>query len=221
MAELVTIPISTFEITIEYETPSIRLWIDRPHAQPVVEAIYEALRTWDITLDDMEPVEQGKNTEKGIRYKLPKRKASFFFGPAFCRFTQDAADWSTAEDSIAILQAGVSAIMRTAGVKKGKQRTSLALHLQLKTGKFIDVLGPLAPPQIKSLESSPILTLASVVKWGDRSVYIDGSGAIANALFLKIDRDFTAEQDFREIAELIHSDESTLFNILGIEEDPS
>jgi hypothetical protein len=221
MAELVTIPISTFEITVDYEIPSIHLWADRVQAIPVVEALFGAFAPWGITLDDMELVEQGKNSEKGLRYRLPRKKASFFFGPAFCKFIQDAADWRMAEESMAIVQAGVSTIIAIAKVNKGKQRTSLSLHLQPKIGKFIHILRPFVPPQLENLDPSPVLTLASVVKWGNRSVYIDGSGSIANAVFLKLERDFSAEQDFRTIAEQIHEDERTLFNILGIEEDLS
>jgi hypothetical protein len=221
MAELITIPISTFDIVIDYERPSIRLWADRSRAIDVLEALFEAFRPWGANLDDIEGLEQGRNSEKGVRYRLPTKKASFFFSGAFCRFTQDDANWAMAQESLAILNAGVSTLMHVAELRKGKQRTSLALHLQSKTGKFIDILRPLIPLQVRTLETSPVFTVASVVKWGNRSVYIDGSGLIANAAFLKIDRDFTPDQTFEQIAQQIYADEAAMFNILGVEEDLS
>lgn len=221
MAERIIIPISTLDIIVDYETPSVRLWADRFRAVEVIEALFDALKPWGVNLDDIEGVDQGKNSEKGVRYRLPRKKASFFFSGAFCRFTQDDANWVQAQESLAILNTGVATLMKLASLRKATQHASLAFHFQPKTGKFIDLLKPFVPPQFLGLEASPLLTMASVVKWGGRSVYIDGSGSIANAVFVKIDRDFTPEHSFEQIAEQVFADETKLFNILGVEEDLS
>ena len=61
MSQLVTIPISTFEIAIEYEIPSVRLWVDRTQ---VIEAMFEAFRPWALNFDDIDVIDQGKNSDK-------------------------------------------------------------------------------------------------------------------------------------------------------------
>jgi hypothetical protein len=52
-----------------------------------------------------------------------------------------------------------------------------------------------------------------------RKIYIDGSAAIANAMFVRLDREFGPSSTYQEIAERIRADEADVFNILGIEED--
>jgi hypothetical protein len=54
---------------------------------------------------------------------------------------------------------------------------------------------------------------------GNRKVTIDGSGALANGLFLRLERDFEASATYDEMAQLLRHDEEELFTILGIEED--
>ena len=218
MAEFVTIPISTFEIAIEYEMPSVRLWVDRTQ---VIEAMFEAFKPWALNLDDIDVIDEGKNSDKGLRFRLPLKKASFFFGASYCRFSQDDANWSMMPEALAILHAGVSTLLEVAKVRKAIQRTTLALHLQPKSGRFIDILRPFVPSQLEGLESSPVQAIASVVKWGNRRIYFDGSGSLANAAFVKMDRDFGPDTTYKQIAEQIYADERIVFNILGVEEDLS
>jgi hypothetical protein len=126
-----------------------------------------------------------------------------------------------AEETLAILDAGLSTLLRVTDVKIGTQKTGLALHLQPKSGRFIDILNPFIPKQLSALQELPVRTMASVVKWDNRKVYIDGSGTLANALFIRLDRDFGPEATHQEIARQIHHDEDAMFNILGVEEDVS
>jgi hypothetical protein len=52
MAELVTIPLSFFEITVDFERPDLRLWNDRAS---VVQDIFDALKPWSPSIDNIEP----------------------------------------------------------------------------------------------------------------------------------------------------------------------
>jgi hypothetical protein len=166
-------------------------------------------------------IDQGKNSDRGLRFRLPLKKASFFFGPSYCRFAQDDANWGMAEETLAILDAGLSTLLRVAKLHIGAQHTALALHLQPKNGKFIDILKPFVPQQLNKLEASPVQAMASVVNWQNRKIYIDGSGVLANAVFVKLDRDFGPETSSQDIAELIRADEDIIFRTLGVEEDLS
>jgi len=216
MPELVTIPISFFEVAISYERPVFQLWIDRA---AVLQGIFDALEPWNPSIDDTEPRNDGKPSEQGIVLKLPLKRASFFFGPASCKFSRDDADWGTADETIAILDAALSALTLFGHVVLGKRKTTISLHIQPRTLTFMDILNPFVPRELAVIESQPVRTMATVAKWENRKVTIDGSGAVANGLFLRLERDFDANATYDEIAHQLRHDEEELFNILGVEED--
>jgi len=216
MAELVTIPISIFELTVDYERPEFKLWLDRAS---VVQGIFDALKPWEVRIDDLDAIATGKASEQGFTIKLPLKRVSFFFGPASCKFTQENVDWQTAEETIAIFDAAVSALIRSSGVAMGPKSTAISLHLQPKSLPFVALLTPFLAPQLSTLDSEPVRTMAAVAKWAHRKVTIDGSGVVANAVFLRFEREFPSAATYDEIAGQLRRDEEALFKILGVEED--
>ena len=216
MAELVTIPISFFEIAIDYERPQFKLWLDRAF---VVQTVFEALERWGPRIEDVEGITTGKAAEQGFSIKLPLKRVSFFFGPASCKFTRDNVDWQLADETIAIFDAAMSALVHSSGVSLGPKNTAISLHLQPKSAMFISLLAPFIPSQLAGLDSQPVSTMAAVVKWAHRKVTIDGSGALTNAIFLRFERQFPSTATYEEIAQELRNDEEHLFGILGVEED--
>lgn len=216
MAELVTIPISYFEYLVEYEAPDLRLLGDRA---ALIQAIYEVLKPLGLGIDDIEPKTTGKPSEQGVNYKLPLKKVSIFVGPSYCRFTRDDAIWETAEETITILSSALSVLIQNLKVILGIQKTVIALHLQPRKLSFLDILRPFVAPAMAALDKAPIITLASIAKWEKRKVTIDGSAAIANAVFLRFERDFDKTVSLAEIADQLRRDEDELFKMLGVEED--
>lgn len=216
MAELVAIPISVFELAVDYERPEFRLWMDRAS---VVQAIFDALKPWEPRIDDVDAITTGKASEQGFTIKLPLKRVSFFFGPASCKFVRENVEWRTAEETIAILDAAVSALIRSSGVAMGPQNTTVYLHLQPKSLPFTDLLTPFIAPQLATLDSESVMTMATVAKWAHRKVTIDGSVVIANAVFLRFEREFPSTATYEEIAGQLRKDQADLFRILGVEED--
>jgi hypothetical protein len=216
MAEVVTIPISIFEVAADYERPEFKLWMDRAS---VVQGIFDALKPWEPRIDDVEAITTGKASEQGFTIKLPLKRVAFFFGPASCRFTRENVDWQTAEETIAILDAAVSALIRCSGVAVGPKNTTISLHLQPKSLPFIALLTPFIAPQLAALDSESVMTMATVAKWAHHKVTIDGSAFIANAVFLRFEREFPSTVTYDEITRQLRKDEEDLFRILGVEED--
>jgi len=216
MAELVTIPISIFELAADYERPEFKIWMDRAS---VVQGIFDALKPWEPRVDDVDAVTAGKTSERGFTIKLPLKGVSFFFGPASCKFTRENVDWQTAEETIGILDAAVSALIRRSSIAMGPKSTAISLHLQPKSLHFVALLTPFIAPQLATLDSEPMSTMATVAKWAHRKVTIDGSGVIANAVFLRFEREFPSSATYMEIAGQLRKDEEDLFKILGVEED--
>jgi hypothetical protein len=216
MAESVTIPVSVLELTLEYESPDFRLWLDRAS---IVQAVFDALSPWEPRFDDVDAVTTGKPTEQGFAIKLPLKRISFFFGAALCKFTRENVNWEMAEETITVLDAGVSALTRSSRAVIGLINTAVSLHIQPKSVPFMKLLAPLIAPQVQGLDSEPIITMATVAKWPHRKVTIDGSGLVANAVFLRSEREFLSTAGYNEIAERLRDDQGDLFKLLGLEED--
>ena len=184
----------------------------------VVQGIFDALKPWDPAIDDVDILSAGKPSEQGISLKLPLKRVSFIFGPASCKFTWDNASWQAVDEAIEILDTAISALTRSSGVKVALQKTAIALHIQPRSLRFVDILRPFVAAPLASLEAEPVMTMAAVAKWGDRKVTIDGSGAIANGIFLRLERDFPGTATYKEIAHQLEKDEDGVFEILGVEE---
>jgi hypothetical protein len=216
MPEIVTTPMSYFEALIEYERPNILLWLDRAG---VVQALFDTFAKWNVKVDDVEILTTGKNSEQGIKFRLPEKLASFFFSPAACRFTRDSTSWETAQETIEILDAAVTTLTRVGNVKPATFKTTVALHIQPKSLPFIEILKKIIPAPVAALEPAPPQTMASVVKWDERKVTIDGSGQIANGIFIRYEREFKADIGYEEIARRLRADEDGIFAMLDVKEE--
>lgn len=216
MPELVTIPIAIVEVVVEYTRPNMKLLMDRAK---VVEQLFEAFKPWNVRLDDVEVLTEGKPSEQGVKFKLPSKRTSFMFGAASCKLTRDDADWETANETIKILDAGWSVLEEAGGAGIGCFKTSIALHLQPKTLSFIEILKPFAAPPLSKLESSPIKAMAGVVQWERRRITVDGSAQLANGVFVRFEREFEGKTKYDQIAARLKADEEELFALLDVKED--
>ena len=174
MAELVTIPISTFEFSIDYERPNFNLL--GSGGSSVVQALFDALKPWDPRIGDVEVISTGKLSEQGVSIKLPIRRVSFFVGTASCKFVQEGIVWQSMDETIAISDAADSALIRCTDVAVGPKNAAVLLHLQPRSLSFLALLAPFIPSQFANLNEGPAVTMATVVKWEHRKVTIDGSG---------------------------------------------
>ena len=216
MPELVSMPIATVEIVIEYADPSINLLVDRAK---VVDQLFRVFKQWGVKVDDVEVLQEGKPSEQGVKFKLPLKRTSFFFGAALCKLIRDDAGWDTAEETIEILTAGWNILVEIGAVEAGVFKTAIAMHVQPKTLPFIELLRPLAPAPFTTLDSTPIKALAAIVKWDKRRVTVDGSSQLANGLFIRMEREFKGTATFVEVAQQLKKDEDQIFALIGIEEE--
>jgi hypothetical protein len=216
MPELITIPISYFEVLARYRDPDIDTFMDRRES---VSALFKAFKAWNIGIEDIEVITQGKLVEQGIKFTLPKNRITFFFGPAFIRLTQDGSSWETASVTLEILKAALGAIRESGAYSIEIFKTTIALHVQPRAIGYFEILKPFLPPKLGTLRAVSPKTMASVVVWEDRKITLDGSGSVANAIFIKLERDFAGTYSLAEMAEQLYEDEKELFELLEIEEE--
>jgi hypothetical protein len=216
MPEIVETHLSFFEAGIEFVEPNLKLWLDRI---AVVQAIYTALRPWNVSVDDIEVINTGKPSEQGVKFKIPEKRASFYFGAASCRFTRDSTNWQTAPETIQILDAALKAFTSNSTTELKTFKTAVALHVQPKTKPFLALLRPLIPPEIAALDTDSPTAMAVIVKWDNRRVTIDGSAQIANGLFIRYERDFPGTTEYETIAKQLYDDEFQIFRMLDVSEE--
>jgi hypothetical protein len=216
MPEPVTIPISIVEVTIEFTRPNMKLLVDRATA---VDQLFEAFVPWNVKVDDVEVITEGKPSEQGVKFKLPVKRTSFQFGAASCKLTRDDADWESAGETIKILDTGWRVLERVGGVKVRAFKTAIALHLQPKITPFVELLKPFAAMPLASVDPSPIRAVAAVVKWEKRRITVDGSGQLANGVFLRFEREFEGSATYDQMAAQLKTDEDELFALLDVKED--
>lgn len=215
MAEPITIPISVFELSIQYSRPSLTIWLDRA---VIVQKMFDAFAPWNVNVDDMEGINVGKPSEQGFKFKIPAKQITFFFGPAGCKFTKEAATWAEADDTLRVLSVGLDVLVKAVGVELGNRATSLALHLQPKGLSYRDLLRPFLPQSLGQLEKADVTAMAYVVRWIGRRVTLDGSAAIANGVFVHLERDFEPSVSFEEMKARIFNDEVAVLKLLNVEE---
>jgi hypothetical protein len=192
------------------------MWLDRVN---VVQAVWAALKPWNITVDDVDVIQSGKQSEQGIKFKIPQKQSSFFFGPAYCKFTRDNTNWDVAEETIEILDIVTTALLSQTHAVIAKRKTAIVLHVQPKNLSFMQIAGPLVPQQLAALEAEPPATMAIVVKWPNRKMTIDGSASVANGIFLRFEREFEGSVTYPDIAHQLRADEEQVFAALGVQEE--
>jgi hypothetical protein len=62
-------------------------------------------------------------------------------------------------------------------------------------------------------------TGASIVKWANGRLVRDGSGALANAIYVRYEKTFNEAACYEEIAKAIREAEEKIFRLLDVEED--
>jgi hypothetical protein len=216
MPEIVTTPMSYFEVLIEYERPNLKLWLDRA---AVVQALFDAFARWNVGVDDVDILTTGKNSEQGIKFRLTEKRVSFFFSPAACRFTRDNTSWETAPETIEILDTALQTLVAKGEIKPAMFKTVVALHVQPKSTPFIEIIKKVIPASMAALDDTPASTAASVLKWDKRKVTIDGSGQIANGIFIRYEREFKATASYEEMAYQLKADEDKIFAMLDVKEE--
>jgi hypothetical protein len=216
VAEKVKIPIAIFEYTADFTRPIVALWMDRAE---VLQALFDELSKWTIDLNDVEPITTGKPSEQGVKIRLSTKFVTVFFGPSSFRFTKENSSWDSAEETIEILDIVVRTLIRASGAEFVSQKTSVSLHVQPTAKGFLEILRPFFSPVLEGLRPDKATTGASIVKWESGRVVVDGSAALANALYLRFERVFDVSASYTDIATVIRKDETALFQALDIEED--
>ena len=118
-----------------------------------------------------------------------------------------------------VLDAALSALIRLTSVKNRHVEDHDWLAPSVQGCSRRGDLTSVCRRSIDFFGRKALLTIAAVAKWRNRKITIDGSGAIANGIFLSLERDFTGSTTYSEIVQQLQKDEVDLFEILRVERE--
>jgi len=95
----------------------------------MIQELFTAFSPWHPNLDEVHFLNEGKNSERGVNFKISSQNVSFFIGAASCRFTKEGANWADADQNIEIMQTALAAFHRVSGISFRKQHVVLSMHL--------------------------------------------------------------------------------------------
>ena len=94
------------------------------------------------------------------------------------------------------------------------------MHIQPTTVAFWDILRKaMIGERILALDAEPTNVMAMVVKWSHYRITIDGSAAVANGIYLQMERDFDGQATFADVKAAVFNDQAAIFNLLEIKEE--
>lgn len=217
----VEIPYGIVEYTARFQEPIIEAWENRDR---IVAAVLAALKPWGFMLDGVELKSQGeKLSEHGVIFRRtippsppnPARSIAVTVGTIFVSAAN--LDWTEAEDFIAAVSAGITAIKETAKPAIQSQHVGLGVHLQLKSGSVSRVTTPLLSSGATKLLDGEIRTAGIILTREKSSVVVDASAVYSNALFVRMFREHPATTTLPQIAEALRNDEKQLFELLRLD----
>ena len=123
------------------------------------------------------------------------------------------------EETVEILDAAFTSLTQSSGASFLAQKTAISLHLQPTSKQFVDLLKPFLSPLLIGLRPERVKTGASIVKWDGGRIVLDGSAALANAMYVRFERTFERRVTYEEMATTLRSDEIAIFKALDVEEE--
>ena len=208
---------SFLEYRAVYREPVFEAW-DR--LGKVTHELYQAFREWGVSLEHIFGNRAPNNaSEIEVTFEIFNRKATFKVGlGAAALFVRDHS-WAENKQIAEVARVGVRALQVAAGVEIDKHVLAFAVHVSSPGVSLLDLT-----TRFISLDALPSSD-ESVRAYGF-SVYRDGSYVIvdrselyADALYVRVNREFAPELSFESLAENLRIEENGILDLLGLRID--
>jgi hypothetical protein len=212
------IPYGLLEYTAVFAKPILDAWESKAR---IIASVLDALKPWGVGIDGVEvKTPTDKLNEYAVVFRrtnpaIPPQSITLAFGRAL--FSAENLDWSEAEQYMAGVTAGLTAILRATGATIQSQHVGLGIHLQFKAKPRKDVAAPLLSQKAYTLLDGEVKCPGIILYREKSSIIIDASVPYANGLFVRMFREHPPESTLQQIAEMLHADETKLFEVLELE----
>lgn len=210
----VEIPYGLVEYSANFKKPVLTPFSDTAQ---LVNVVLEALSPFGFNIDGVEfKVQAEKIAERLIVFRRNPAGASFAVGVHKLLVSVENLDWSEAEKFISGMEAGIAALKKLGNYEVESQQLTLAMHVQFKDKSPAEITAPLLTPLAVKLMDGAVKTHGIILYREKATLVIDGSGAFANAIFVRIVREHQGDATLAEIAERLRKDEENLFDALNL-----
>lgn len=212
---LATVPISFFEYRSEFAKPLLEAW---PRNGAIIEAVYAALKTWGLGLQNISSrPNPGNVAELQVSFDVVQAGVLFAVGVGGTSATAGNPNWSRAETIMRIATEGDAAVVASAGTKFAKKTVNLSMHLapegtraETVTAPFVQ-LGAGGPKGAKAFGFSV---------YGDNFSWVaDRSVIVPNAIFARLSYSADGEASHDQLAELLRKGENEFLELLNLRVD--
>ena len=202
---------SYFEYKADFLTPIFDAW-----AVPnlLARSLFPQLRRWGITLADVTWTKEPSNyKEIQLTITVLQMNATVHLGLDSATFIAYNPDWSRAPALVELFETAMANIRKVTDAQIASQEAALAFHVVPGEENFgllmtnlvnADVLGTARMYGISLYREDSSLVM-------DKSLRYDG------AVFIRLNRTFSASASFSEIAAMLYKDEVRALGFLGLQ----
>lgn len=203
---------SYFEYKAIVSNPMFSAWT-LPNA--LVEALFPALRTWNVGLGDISWNKESTSFQDlQVTFNVTQLRAILRVGLDSIGCVAVNPDWSEAAVLVDLFQTAIGMVCRTGKTDIASHEDVLAMHVKPGDKNFRDIMAALIN---ENLLGSAQMYGASVYR-EDSSVILDKSVKYEGGLFVRLHRKLPVGTDFMQVAKTLYEDEVRTLRLLGLEE---
>lgn len=206
------IPESYFEYRGEFRTAIFDAW---RLPNPFVKALFEILKSQNVSLGDFSFAKTPSNLrEVQLTVNVTSVRAILKVGIDTVTFVALNPDWADAPALIQLFEVILKKILEVGNTTLHTQEIALAMHV--KPGK-LSFSGRMAELVNKEALGPAEIYGVSVYR-SDSTLVIDKSQRYLNSIFIRLNRRFSGEVSFPDIAASLYTDENQALKLLGLQE---
>jgi hypothetical protein len=214
--EILNIPESLFELTIAFQEPMLKAWIERPYG--IVETLYQALKPWGVTLGNAIWEKDPKTIRDArVAFEIPKASTIVRAGLETLSFTVFNPDWESAPQVLSLFETVTAKVVSFGPVTLSDLRAIIALHVMPGSRPFVETLRTLV--DVKALGPADMYGFSIYNR--DSSMVLDKSVKYNGGVFVRLERSFPGTTTFKAILAALYADQGKAFGFLGIPETQS
>lgn len=206
--------ISSLEYRAVYGKPIVGQWAKN---YELAQALFQALREWNVSLENISsnlfPANFGQ-IELNVQQFLQGRY-TFRVGPGASSLSVWNPDWTEISTIKKVADASIKAVRETLQIDLQSQDVALDMHLAPQGRTRLELTSRFFPPDLRQA-SDDFEGYGFLLHQKDRLWHMDVSAQFADALYIRLFRNFDATASFDQIALTFQREEIEFLNYLGL-----
>jgi hypothetical protein len=204
---------ASLEYRAPYETPLIGEWRDNGR---IAQAVFEAFREWNITLEQISDTPFGLNfSQYGVSFQVQGR-FNFRIGLGGASLSVWNPNWGEAAEIKRIALAGTEALKATGKISYSKYEVVLDIHVTPSGRSVSELTRKFVPTSLKESSNKQFIASGFTFQDSEKYWYVDASTLYPDSIFLRTFRTFPPSSDLDGMMSSLYKDELGLLGVIGI-----